>query len=136
MLWLILFVVVIVAVVFAVLLAGLRPTRFEVSENSLCIRGSLFGRCIPAAELRIDAARVVDLNASPELRPKWRTMGIGLPGHVSGWMRLANREKALVFLTDRNDVVYIPTTAGYALLISPSDPQAFLSSLRTLRPAV
>ena len=132
--WLVILVIVILAIVAAVLLLGLRPARFEVTAEGLRIRGSVFGRLIPAAQLNTAGARIVDLNASPELRPKWRTNGIGLPGHLSGWVRLANHEKALVFLTDRNRVVYIPTKAGYSVLLSPADPDAFLTALRAAVP--
>ena len=62
----------------------------------------------------------------------WRRMGTGLPGYQAGWFRLRNGEKALLYLTDRARAVYIPTTAGYSLLLSPADPDGFLSQLRSL----
>jgi hypothetical protein len=76
-------------------------------------------------------ARRVDFAATPELRPGRRTMGTGLPGYQSGWFRLANGEKALLYLTDRRRAVYVPTSAGYSLLLSPDDPDAFLEALRS-----
>ena len=66
-----------------------------------------------------------------DLRPKWRTNGVGLPGYSIGWFRLRNREKALVFLTDRKHAIYIPTTEGYVVLISPQNPDAFVKALRS-----
>ena len=62
-------------------------------------------------------------------------MGTGLPGYQAGWFRLRNGEKALLYLTDRARAVYIPTTAGYSLLLSPADPDGFLSQLRSLSPS-
>jgi hypothetical protein len=56
-------------------------------------------------------------------------MGTGLPGYRAGWFRLRNGEKALLYLTDANRAVYIPTTAGYGVLFSPVDPEAFLAAL-------
>ena len=38
-----------------------------------------------------------------------------------------------LYLTDRRKAVYIPTTEGYSVLISPSDPDGFLSALRSSR---
>jgi hypothetical protein len=80
----------------------------------------------------VDLARRVDLGSQVELRPKWRRMGTGLPGYQAGWFRLRNGEKALLYLTDRTRAVYIPTTAGYSLLLSPADPDRFLSQLRSV----
>lgn len=59
-------------------------------------------------------------------------MGTGLPGYQSGWFRLANGERALLYLTDRSKAVHVPTTLGYSLLLSPDDPDAFLSALKAL----
>lgn len=107
-----------------------RNTRFTVSAEGLHIRGDLYGRTIPLSELRTDEARALDLQQEPQLRPKWRTNGVGLPGYLSGWFRLHNREKALLFVTDRRNVVYVPTTRGYAVLLSVAEPERFLSVLR------
>lgn len=106
-----------------------RAPKFEVSPEGLRITGNVFGRTIPAADLRLEAAQVVDFVKSPALRPKWRTFGVGLPGYKAGWFRLYDGEKALVFLSGSKPPVYVPTTLGYSLLISPQDPAGFLSSL-------
>ena len=127
------FVLVIVAVALFVTLAAMHGGRFEVSSGGLGIRGDLWGRFIEARHLRTGAARRVDFAAEPDLLPGWRTMGTGLPGYSSGWFRLRNGERALVYLTDRSRVVYIPTDAGYSLVLSPDDPDAFLAAIRALR---
>jgi hypothetical protein len=72
---------------------------------------------------------LVDLDADSTLRPVRRTNGIGLPGLSEGWFRLANGEKALMFVTDRDGVVYIPTRDGYSVLLSTVTPDEFLESL-------
>ena len=128
--WGIAIVVVAVALSGALTVALSRTPKFEVSPEGLRISGNPFGRTIPASELRLDAARVVDFATTPDLRPKWRTLGIGLPGFKAGWFRLYDGEKALVFLSGAKSAVYIPTTAGYSLLISPQDATGLLSSLR------
>jgi hypothetical protein len=127
-------ILVFVVSVLALSVWGSRGARFEVSDGGLRLRGDLYGRFIPAASLRADEARRVDLNANPEFRPRLRTMGTGLPGYQSGWFRLANGESGLLYLTDRRKAVYVPTAFGYSLLISPDDPDAFVSALRQLRP--
>ena len=107
------------------------PLRFEVSATALRVRGDFYGRVIPSDLLRPEAARRVDLMREIELQPGGRTLGTGLPGYQSGWFRLRNGEKALLYLTDRARAVYVPTAAGYSLLLSPTDPDAFLAALRS-----
>src|SRR5581483_10765699 len=115
-------VIVSVGLVLFFLLRGGSASRFEVSPAGIRLGGGLYGRFIPAAQIRGDSARRVDLREEAGLRPRWRTFGIGLPGYQAGWFRLRDGEKALLYLTDRTRAVYVPTTAGYALLVSPQDP--------------
>jgi hypothetical protein len=113
-------------------LVGARGSRFEVSQAGIRLHGDWYGRTIPSGQIRGQEAKRVDLVAEPALAPKWRTMGTGIPGYQAGWFRLKNGEKALLYLTDRNRAVYVPTTAGYSLLLSPADPEKFLSALRVI----
>jgi hypothetical protein len=106
-----------------------RHVRFEVSPGGLRIVGDVYGRTIPLKSLRLVEGGRVDLKRSPEYALKWRTNGTGLPGYQSGWFQLANGEKALVFVTDPRSVVRLPTTEGFTVLVSVTDPEAFLSSL-------
>ncbi len=105
-------------------------TDFVVSDRGLRIRGMFPGRALPRAELRLDAARVVDLDTERALRVRIRTWGAGLPGYVAGWCRLRNGEKALVQLTARRPVLYLPTTRGHSLLLSCDDAGGLLAALR------
>jgi hypothetical protein len=107
-----------------------RPLRIEVLDGGLRIRGSLYGRTIPRDALFLDRAKVVDIDTSPELAPKLRTNGIGLPSYQVGWFRLKNGERALCFLTRRDSVVYLPTSQDYVVLTSVTDPAALLGALR------
>lgn len=108
-----------------------RSVRFVLSPEALAIQGDLFGRTVPRAILRADEARVVSLDAGTDLCPTLRTWGTAAPGYLSGWFRLQDRQKALAFVTDRRHVVYLPTTQGYALLLSVAAPEEFLRALRS-----
>jgi hypothetical protein len=136
--WLLIPVIVILLAAIALLATSLRgahASRFEIRADGLRLEGDLYGRLLPKAQLRVDLARRVELAREEQLRPKWRRIGTALPGYQSGWFRLRNGEKALLYLTDRTRAVYIPTTAGYSLLLSPADPDGFLAQLRSvLRP--
>ncbi|MGH9535718.1 MAG: PH domain-containing protein [Terriglobales bacterium] len=104
--------------------------RFEVDGGGLTIKGDLYGRTVPWNELELSQARALNLKQQTQFRLTWRTNGLGLPGYSSGWFKLADGEKALAFITDPTRVAYIPTSRGYAVMLSVADPRMFLESLR------
>ncbi|HEY6074400.1 MAG TPA: PH domain-containing protein [Anaerolineales bacterium] len=107
-----------------------RHARFVVTEAGLDLRGDIYGKAVPWKAIRTSEARLVDLSQESGLRPRSRRLGTGLPGYAAGWFRLNNGERALVYLTRFNPVVYVPTTLGYSLLLSPQDPDSLLAALR------
>lgn len=109
-----------------------RHLQLELSNSHLVIRGDLYGRTIPLSSLAIDRASIFSLKDRSAYQPKWRTNGIGLPGYRSGWFKLKNGEKALLFVTDDRKVVYLPTDKGYSLLMSVREPERFLDSLQEI----
>ena len=109
-----------------------RNVQFQVSHEGLRIRGDIYGRMVPAVSLISAESKQVDLRRDTSYRPTLRTNGIGLPGYRSGWFRLRNGEKALLFLTDASRVVYIPTRNGYSLLLSVENPELFMQSIRRI----
>ena len=106
-----------------------RNARVEVSPEGLHIVGDFWGRAISLQSIDLDGARVLDLANSPDFRPRRRTFGTGLPGYASGWFRLRNGEKALVYLTDTTRVAYLPTSEGYSVLLSLAQPDRLLEAL-------
>jgi hypothetical protein len=107
-----------------------RHVRFAVSEMGIRISGDLYGRAVPADQLLLGEARRVNLKQDPDLRPSMKTNGIGLPGYRSGWFRLRNGGRALAFITDETQIAYLPTTEGWALLLSVPDPAGFIQDAR------
>jgi hypothetical protein len=107
-----------------------RNTSFEISAHGLRIAGSVYGRTIPSESLISEQIKPVNLHTDSAYRIRWRTNGAGLPGYNTGWFRLRNREKALLFLTDRSRAVYIPTRDRYSVLLSVAEPIEFVRVLR------
>ena len=68
-----------VLVVLAYTAYSSRHSRVEVHDDRLRLVGDFWGRTIPLDVLDLSAARVVDLDATPELYPRRRTLGTGLP---------------------------------------------------------
>ena len=106
-----------------------RHSRVEVEVQGIRLVGDLWGRRIPFEKLELERARRINLHQEREYGLRRRTMGTGLPGYSAGWFKLANGEKALVYVTDPHNVVYIPTTDGYSLLLSVTEPDRFLARL-------
>jgi hypothetical protein len=104
----------------------------KLTGNRLAFHGDLYGKAIPLDSIRVRDARIVSFDSEPSLAPASRRLGTGLPGYLSGWFRLGNGEKALVFVTTRHRVVYLPTARGYSVLLSLQQPEAFLDNLRNL----
>lgn len=105
-------------------------SRVELGRDRIRLAGDFWGREIALQDLDLEGARVLDLAHSPDLAPRWRTFGTGLPGYSSGWFRLRNGEKALVYLTRRSRVAYVPTRKGYTLLLSVEQPRRFIDALK------
>jgi hypothetical protein len=112
--------------------SGAHNATFEVSSDGLTLRGDVYGRRIAREKLRLDGVRVVDLDRDAALQPVRRTLGTGLPGYRAGWFRLADGQKALLYVTQASRVVYVPTTDGYSVLLSPKDPHGLAERLRAL----
>lgn len=109
---------------------SMQHVRFTVSSEGLRIQGDLYGRLIPLKSLKLDEAVVTNLNTDTDHQPKWRTLGTALPGYAAGWFKLRNGSKGLLYVTDRTRIARIPTTAGYTVMLSVSDPAALIEALQ------
>ena len=110
---------------------GAKSSTFELSDAGLRLRGDMYGRMIPMSQLVAASAKRVDISNGP-MRPVKRTMGTAMPGYRAGWFRLANGEKALLYVTDPTRVVKVPTTNGYSVLLSVAETDQFVERLHSL----
>jgi DNA-binding transcriptional regulator of glucitol operon len=109
---------------------SMQHVRFTVSNEGLRLQGDLYGRMVPLKSLKLDEAVVANLKSDKDHQPKWRTMGTALPGYAAGWFKLRNGEKALMYVTDKTRVARIPTTEGYTVMVSVSEPAALIDELK------
>lgn len=107
-----------------------KHTTFTLTDQGLRIGPGLYGRTIPKQNINTEGVRVIDLNLERDYQLKWKTNGAGLPGFSEGWFKLQNKEKALVFVTDRSSVVYIPTTGNYSVMLSVRDANEMVESIQ------
>ena len=125
-----LFFMIVMIFLFSYMIYASRHTRIEISEKNISISGLFYGRSIPLDRLIDEKIRIIDWNKESRYTPIRRSNGIGLPGYRSGWFRLRNNEKALLFVTDTNRIVYVPTMEGYVLMLSPENPGHFIEILK------
>jgi hypothetical protein len=119
-----------IAMAVAAMLAWfLRHPRVRLEDGSLTV-GRLPRVRTPVREFRLDAARVLDLDAEPGLRPGLRLMGTSLPGYHAGWFWLRDKSRAFLLVTDRHRVLLLPRKDGGPLLLSVVAPDALLAALR------
>jgi hypothetical protein len=129
----ILFVIGIIFVIFGYLIYSMKHCRFELNDKGLQVKGEIYARFIPYSSMKLNEIKNLDFTIDKDspYRPVFRTNGAALPGYQSGWFRLSNKEKALLFVSDRTKVIYIPTTEGFSLLLTPDNPQDFVETLKT-----
>lgn len=117
------------AALFGYMMVRARSISFHVEDAGLRIKAMFYGRKIPRESLDVANARVVDLTADAELKLWRRTNGMGFPGLKTGWYKLKSGDKALVFVTDLEKVLLIPTTEDYTLFLSVDEPQELIEAL-------
>ncbi len=131
-LWFIAIISALLATVLAILVYtgySSQNSRVELGSDHLKLVGDLWGRTIPLESIEVSQALIVDLDRKSEYSPRFRTFGTGLPGYASGWFRLRNGDKALVYLTRGRRNVYLPTSLKYVLLLSVEQPERFIEAL-------
>lgn len=122
-----------VIVMFFMLSYQAKNAQFTVNDQGLRIGPGIYGRFIPREKIDTTGVKVINMDFESQYKPKWRTNGAGLPGFSAGWFKLENKEKALLFLTDRTRVVYIPTTDNYSVLLSVQEAEEFAGLLQAWR---
>jgi len=110
---------------------SMKNTTINLSENELIIKSMFYGRKIPLENIIINGIKKINLEENTEYNISIRTNGISIPSFKSGWMRLKNGEKALTFITDKNNVVLIPTK-DYLLLFSMNNIDEFINKIKEI----
>lgn len=118
--------------VWAALDRAMHRHRLVLLPGSLEVKTSFYSRAVPLSELKLDEARVVDLDERTEFKPGAKTNGYSVPGFHSGHFRLRNREKAFVAIAGERRALWLPCSHGAGLLLQPLRPDALLNRLREL----
>ena len=104
----------------------------EISDNWLAVRGAPNGPAARLQSLRLQEARTVDLRAD---RSFWPSGGVAVnvPGCYSAGSGTVRRGVRVAwFITDPSRLVYVPATAGQAVLVSAESPESLVMALRSM----
>jgi Bacterial PH domain len=108
--------------------------RLQINGSSLSLRGEYGKSSYAKHELLLTEARVVNLNLETEkpLRPAWRKLGTGIQGYSAGRFWLMNKREAILYISDWQQVLYVPTTKDHSLLFSSPQAETILEKLRAM----
>jgi hypothetical protein len=106
-----------------------KNTSISIKDGEVVINSFLYGRKIPIENILINEIKTINLNQDEEYGISVRTNGIGLPNYKSGWMRLKNGKKALVYLTNEEKVLLMPTK-DFVILFSMEKTEEFINKIK------
>lgn len=118
----------IAAVAMGLLFVQLFLVRARINESTLVIGGGLYALRIDVKDVFPERAIVAGREQVPSL--VFRTNGVGMPGLALGWFRTSEKTKAFGAVGDPKKAILLPTAYDYDIIVSPRDPDAFLSDLK------
>ena len=98
----------------------MQHTTITISKDFLTIKTLFYGKKISIRQIKINELRNLNLYNNDGYNIKRKVKGIRLPSYYAGWMTLNNGNKALVHVTDKKNVLLIPTNE-YDILFSTND---------------
>lgn len=118
--------------VYAGIVLLMRRHRLRMDAGGLEVATTFYTRRLSWEQLRLDAARVVDIDERTELKPMFKSNGVAMPGFHSGWFRSRGFNRLLVASAGGKRLLWVPTQEGYDLLLQPRKPAAALERMKEL----
>ncbi|MCL2805079.1 MAG: PH domain-containing protein [Treponema sp.] len=113
-------------------LYSMKHTGILIKNNDVIIKTFLYSRKIPISDILINDIQTINLNQNNEYNVLIRTNGIGLPNFYLGWMKLKNGKRALVYLTNKENVLLMPTR-DFVVLFSMQNSEEFIRKINELK---
>ena len=110
----------------------MRRHRLRLDSGGLEVATTFYRQKLAFSELQLEAARVISIDEHPEHKPMLKTNGMSLPGFHSGWFRSRALRKLFVATAGGEQLLWLPTSRGYSLLLQPRQPRVLLQRLREL----
>ena len=101
--------IIILLVIFIGIIFVIKNTSISINEKYIIIKSFPYGKIISMNDVILNETKEINLKQIKDFNVRIRTKGISIPNFLSGWMRLYNGQKALVYLTNREKALLIPT---------------------------
>jgi hypothetical protein len=107
------------------------PPPYTLTHDTLTIHDRFYPVTVPAADVDLSGARVIELSRDSQWRPTARTNGFANTHYQSGWFRVANGDKVRMYRAGGKQLVLLPAKGNAVpILYQAGDPDAFLAALR------
>jgi hypothetical protein len=128
LIWIIVIVgfLVLLTLMLILLFVSSRSYTLRIEDNILSIRSLFYNTSIAKSEIKLGEVRI---SRYQDLGVTLRTNGMALPGLLVGWFK-GGTEKYKLYVTDKENVLIIPTTLGYSIAFSTREGQKIISDLR------
>lgn len=118
----------VVLLLFLIVVIQLVTLKVRFQDDGLEVGSGVYRVVVPYEKIVVHGVRGASrANEIPQL--KWRTNGIGLPGFALGWFR-STKGRVFAVVADSRSAVYIPTTMGYDVMLTPKHEESFLVEVR------
>ncbi len=109
---------------------SLEAPRGYLTAEGLAFESGFLRDPIPLESILISEARMVNAQKDAEYQISWKESGIAISDYRVGWFRLSSGEKVFVSLDSASDALYIPTDAGFSLLIDGTSGMDLLTTVK------
>jgi|WetSurMetagenome_2_1015567.scaffolds.fasta_scaffold16023_7 hypothetical protein len=97
-----------------------------VTKDTLTIQSLFYNTRILLSDVEADYMKMVNFDS---LQINRRTNGMGMPGLSVGWFS-GTGKKYKVYVTDKKNVLCIPTTKGYDILFSTTQGDTIMHEIK------
>ena len=118
-----------IAVVFVLVFWLLASAKLGFVGDTLVAGGGFYRIKIPLTRVLTDSIEVLPESSPFKLR--WRTNGLGWPGLSLGWFTTNREKRVFAAITGNRNRIYIPLNENFDLVVSPTEPEKFLTELKS-----
>jgi len=101
--------------------------QLSLENDQINIKSFFYNTSLPLSDIDIENVKTINMNAADGI--SIRINGISLPGLKIGWFS-GNGKKYKMYVTDRTNVVLIPTKKNYDILFSSRDAAAIVEEIK------
>jgi len=106
----------------------IKKNVLEVNKKGILIKTILYPTNLDWEEVEINEIEVINMNEE-NIKIGIRTNGVGLPGMQIGWFN-GNMGKMKLYITDKSEVLRIPTKNGYIIYFSTKEGEEIINEIK------